>query len=86
MIVVGKESAEAESKTECTCFGTGAEVQVRLDFTWTAEKSSASLYSTNHLADHCCWGQYTCIMPADRLLGTLLRSLQVYTDQQDTPR
>ena len=26
------------------------------------------------------------IMPADRLLGTLLRSLQVYTDQQDTPR
>jgi hypothetical protein len=26
------------------------------------------------------------VMPADRLLGTLLRSLQVYTDQQDTPR
>ncbi|KAK5174538.1 uncharacterized protein LTR77_001618 [Saxophila tyrrhenica] len=25
-------------------------------------------------------------MPADRLLGTLLRSLQTYTDQQDTPR
>ncbi|KAI9698107.1 MAG: hypothetical protein M1820_007615 [Bogoriella megaspora] len=25
-------------------------------------------------------------MPADRLLGTLLRSLQSYTDQQDTPR
>jgi len=26
------------------------------------------------------------VMPADRLLGTLLRSLQTYTDQQDTPR
>ncbi|CAK4000509.1 Hypothetical predicted protein [Lecanosticta acicola] len=25
-------------------------------------------------------------MPADRLLGTLLRALQTYTDQQDTPR
>ncbi|KAF2144126.1 uncharacterized protein K452DRAFT_246312, partial [Aplosporella prunicola CBS 121167] len=25
-------------------------------------------------------------MPADRLLGTLLRSLQTYADQQDTPR
>lgn len=25
-------------------------------------------------------------MPADRLLGTLIRSLQTYTDQQDTPR
>lgn len=25
-------------------------------------------------------------MPADRLLSTLLRSLQTYTDQQDTPR
>ncbi|KAF2456522.1 hypothetical protein BDY21DRAFT_322876 [Lineolata rhizophorae] len=25
-------------------------------------------------------------MPADRLLGTLLRSLQTYSDQQDTPR
>ena len=25
-------------------------------------------------------------MPADRLLQTLLRSLQTYTDQQDTPR
>ncbi|WPG98917.1 Hypothetical protein R9X50_00171700 [Acrodontium crateriforme] len=25
-------------------------------------------------------------MPADRLLGTLLRSLRTYTDQQDTPR
>lgn len=25
-------------------------------------------------------------MPGDRLLGTLLRSLQTYTDQQDTPR
>jgi hypothetical protein len=25
-------------------------------------------------------------MPADRLLGTLLRSLQTYTEQQDTPR
>ena len=29
---------------------------------------------------------FTPVMPADRLLGTLLRSLQVYTDQQDTPR
>lgn len=26
------------------------------------------------------------IMPADRLLETLLRSLQTWTDQQDTPR
>ncbi|KAF2201729.1 hypothetical protein GQ43DRAFT_415219 [Delitschia confertaspora ATCC 74209] len=26
------------------------------------------------------------MMPADRLLSTLLRSLQTYTDQQDTPR
>jgi hypothetical protein len=25
-------------------------------------------------------------MPVDRLLATLLRSLQTYTDQQDTPR
>lgn len=25
-------------------------------------------------------------MPADRLLSTLLRALQVYTDQEDTPR
>lgn len=25
-------------------------------------------------------------MPVDRLLSTLLRSLQTYTDQQDTPR
>lgn len=25
-------------------------------------------------------------MPVDRLLTTLLRSLQTYTDQQDTPR
>lgn len=25
-------------------------------------------------------------MPADRLLGTLLRSLQTFTEQQDTPR
>lgn len=26
------------------------------------------------------------IMPADRLLATLLRSLQTYSNQQDTPR
>lgn len=30
--------------------------------------------------------QYLRAMPADRLLGTLLRALQTYTDQQDTPR
>jgi hypothetical protein len=29
---------------------------------------------------------HTATMPADRLLGTLIRSLQTYTDQQDTPR
>jgi hypothetical protein len=71
---------------ECTChLGTGAEVQVHLDFTSTAEKWFASLYSTKHFATTAI-GQYTFIMPADRLLGTLLRSLQIYTDQQDTPR
>ena len=26
------------------------------------------------------------MMPADRLLGTLLKALQTYTAQQDTPR
>jgi len=51
--VAGKESAEAETDSECTCFDTGAEVQVRLDFTWTAEKSSASSYSTKHFTYHC---------------------------------
>jgi hypothetical protein len=38
---------------ECTCHKHGAEVHLRLDFTSTAEKSSASLYSTKHLVDRC---------------------------------
>ena len=57
--VAGKESAEAEAVAESTChFGTGAEVQVQLDFTSTAEKSFASSYSTKHFTDHCDWAVY----------------------------
>jgi hypothetical protein len=56
--VAGKESAEAEKESTCPNHGTGAEVQLRLDFTSTAEKSFASSYSTKHFADHCYWAVY----------------------------
>ena len=47
-----------------------------------------SRYDTRHLSNS--WVNFAhttaYAMPGDRLLGTLLRSLQTYTDEQDTPR
>jgi len=83
--VAGEASAEAETESTCQ-LGTGAEVQLRLDFTSAAEKSYSHHCTRRNIGHLTAVGQYTFIMPADRLLGTLLRSLQVYTDQQDTPR
>jgi hypothetical protein len=56
---------------------------------WTSHRRPRShqhLCTRRNISLTAAIGQYTFIMPADRLLGTLLRSLQVYTDQQDTPR